>query len=62
MVYGIACVWKRNVTHSSIYKSYIYIYLKKKILEKNKLGIQKYVIPNLPRGTKKLTFYQNNLK
>lgn len=51
MVYGMACVWKRNVTRCTIYKFYIYIY---KILEKNELDIQKYVIPNLPRDTKKV--------
>lgn len=57
MVYGMACVWKRNVTHSSIYK----LKKKKEILEKNELDIQKYMSPNLPRDTKKLTtFYQNN--
>lgn len=36
-----------------------------KILEKIELDIQKFVTPNLPRGTKKLiafyiAFYQNN--
>lgn len=57
MVYGMACVWKGNVMHSSIYKL-----KKKKILEKNELDIQKYMSLNLPTETKKLTaFYQNNL-
>lgn len=57
MVYGMACVWKGNVMHSSIYK----LKKKKKIQEKNELDIQKYTSLNLPTETKKLTaFYQNN--